>query len=82
MHTALDAPLTSAALFHIRAGGFPLYLCTYALLDNNGNDAADLDHLVVIRVTALNGERFRLRDPRDIQRFLTAVGRISNEVGP
>jgi hypothetical protein len=82
MHTTLDAPLTSAALFHSRTGGFPLLLCTYALLDENGNDAADLEHLVVIRVTALNGERFRLRDPDDIRRFLAVVGRIPDEVGP
>lgn len=79
MHTTLDAPLTGAALFHSRSGGFSLHLCTYALLDENGNDAADLERLVVIRVTALNGERFRLRDPGDIQRFLAAVGRLPDE---
>jgi hypothetical protein len=79
MHTTLDAPLIGAALFHSRSGGFPLHLCTYALLDENGNDTADLDRLVVIRVTALNGERFRLRDPGDIRRFLAAVGRSPDE---
>ena len=82
MHTLLDAPLTSAALFHSRAGGFPLLLCSYSLLDENSNDTADLDQAVVIRVTALNGERFRLRDPSDIRRFLVAVGRPGTEVTP
>ncbi|HMQ33305.1 MAG TPA: hypothetical protein PKD53_21410 [Chloroflexaceae bacterium] len=82
MHTLLDAPLTNAAVFHSRAGGFPLLLCSYALLDENSNDTADLDQAVVIRVTALNGERFRLRDPSDIRRFLVAVGRPGTEVTP
>jgi hypothetical protein len=82
MHTTLDAPLIGAALFHSRCGGFPLHLCTYTLLDCDGNDTADLDRLVVIRVTALNGERFRLRDLGDIRRFLAAVGRTSDEVEP
>ena len=82
MHTTLDAPLIGAALFHSCAGGFPLLLCTYALLDADGNDTPDLDQVVVVRITALNGERFRLRDPDDIQRFLAAVGRIPDEVGP
>lgn len=82
MHTTLDAPLTGAALFHCRAGGFPLQLCTYTLLEENGNDTADHERPVVIRVTALNGERFRLRDPDDIRRFLAAVGRTSDEVEP
>jgi len=75
MHPTLDAPLIGAALFHSRAGGFPLLLCTYALLDTDGNDTADLDRVVVVRVTALNGERFRLRNADDIRRFLVAVGR-------
>jgi hypothetical protein len=79
MHTTLDAPLISAALFHSRAGGFPLLLCTYTLLDADSNDTTDLDQVTVIRVTALNGERFRLRDPDDIQRFLIAIGRLSDE---
>jgi hypothetical protein len=82
MHTTLDAPLIGAALFHSRTGGFPLHLCTYVLLDENGNDTADLDRFVLIRVTALNGERFRLRDPDDIRRFLAAVGRVPDEVLP
>ena len=82
MHTTLDAPLIGAALFHSRAGGFPLLHCTYALLDANSNDTADLDRVVVIRVTALNGERVRLRDADDIRRFLAAVGRLAGEVGP
>jgi len=82
MHTTLDAPLIGAALFHSRAGGLPLLHCTYALLDADGNDTADLDRVVVIRVTALNGERVRLRDRDDIQRFLAAVGRLAGEVGP
>jgi len=82
MHTTLDAPLIGAALFHSHAGGFPLLHCTYALLDADGNDTADLDRVVVIRVTALNGERVRLRDRDDIQRFLAAVGRLAGEVGP
>ena len=82
MHTTLDAPLIGAALFHSRSGGFPLHLCTYTLLDENGNDTAELDRLVVIRVTALNGERFRLRDSADIRRFLAAVGRVLEEVEP
>ena len=80
MDTMLDAPLIGAALFHSRAGGFPLLHCTYALLDADGNDTADMDHVVVIRVTALNGERFRLRDPVDIRRFRAAVGRRTDEV--
>ena len=79
MHTTLDAPLIGTALFHSRAGGFPLLLCTYAVLDTDGNDTADLDRVTVIRVTALNGERFRLRDPGDIRRFLVAVDRLSDE---
>lgn len=82
MHTLLDAPLTSAALFHSRAGGFPLLLCSYALLDEHSNDTAELDLVVVIRVSALNGERFRLRDHDDIRRFLAAVGRFDVEVAP
>lgn len=81
MHTTLDAPLIGAALFHSRAGGFPLFLCTYTLLDADSNNTADLDRITVVRVTALNGERFRLRDPDDIQRFLAAVGRIPDKVG-
>lgn len=81
MHTTLDVPPINAALFHSRAGGFPLLLCTYALLDEHSNDTSNLDHVVVIRVTALNGERFRLRDPGDIRRFLAAVGRLPDEVG-
>ncbi|NWF82106.1 MAG: hypothetical protein HXY37_18980 [Chloroflexi bacterium] len=80
MQAILDAPLTGAALFHSRAGGFPLHLCTYALLDEHSNDTDDLDQIAVIRVTAHNGERFRLRDPAEIRRFLAAVGRISDEV--
>jgi len=79
MHPLIEVPLTGA-LFHSRAGGFPLLLCSYALLDDHSNDTADLDHVVVIRVTALNGERFRLRDSNDIQRFLVAVGRFATEV--
>jgi len=82
MHTTLDAPLIGVALFHSRAGCFPLFLCTYTLLDVDSNDTADLDRITVVRVTALNGERFRLRDPDDIQRFLAAVGRIPDEVEP
>jgi len=80
MHTFVETPAISATLFHSRCGGFPLLHCTYALLDANSNDTADLDHVVVIRVTALNGERFRLRDPDDIRRFLAAVGRLTDEV--
>jgi hypothetical protein len=80
MHATLDAPLTSAALFHSHSGGFPLLLCSYVLLDADSNDTADLDQVVVIRVTALNGERFRLRDRDDIRRFLVAVGRLADEV--
>jgi len=82
MHLLIESPITDAALFHSRAGGFPLLHCTYALLDADGNDTADLDRVVVIRVTALNGERVRLRDRDDIQRFLAAVGRLAGEVGP
>jgi hypothetical protein len=82
MHTTLDAPLVSAALFHSRTGGFPLLLCSYALFDENSNDTAELDQVVVVRITVLNGERFRLRDPDDIRRFLAAVGRIDDEVMP
>ncbi len=82
MHTTLDAPLIGAALFHSRAGGFPLLLCSYTLLDENSNDAAELDQVVIVRVTAFNGERFRLRDRDDIRRFLAGIGRASDEVAP
>lgn len=76
----LLAPASVAhTLFHCRAGGFPLPLCTYVLLDADGNEVSDLDRVVVVRVTALNGERFRLRDREDIHRFLTAVGRLACE---
>jgi len=81
MHSRIEAPLVGAAMFHSRAGGFPLHFCTYALLDADSNDTAEIDHVVVIRVTALNGERVRLRDADDIQRFLVAVGRLSDAVG-
>jgi hypothetical protein len=88
MHRLIEAPLTGAAQFHSRAGGFPLLLCSYALLDENSNDTAELDQVVIIRVTALNGGsqdeakplRFRLRDGEDIRRFLVAVGRLTDEV--
>lgn len=82
MHTMLDALPISAALFHSRAGGFPLHLCTYVLLDADSNETTDLNRVVVIRVMALNGERFRLRDQDDIQRFLAAVGRLPDEATP
>lgn len=82
MLTTLDTPLTGTAFFHSRAGGFPLFLCSYALLDADGNSAADLDYIAVVQVTALNGERFRLRDRDDIRRFLAAVGRLADEVAP
>jgi hypothetical protein len=82
MHPLIEMPITGAVLFHSRAGGFPLFLCSYVLLDENGNDTAELDQIVVIRVTALNGERFRLRDPDDIRRFLVAIGRLADEVTP
>lgn len=82
MHPLIEAPIAGAALFHSRAGGFPLLLCSYVLLDADSNDTAELDQDVVIRVTALNGERFRLRDPDDIRRFLQAIGRLVDEVTP
>jgi hypothetical protein len=82
MHPLIEAPNTSAALFHSRSGGFPLLLCSYVLLDADSNDTAELDQVVVIRVTALNGDRFRLRDPGDIRRFLHAAGRLADEVTP
>ena len=80
MHRLIEAPLTGAALFHCRSGGFPLLLCSYALLDADGNDTGELDRVVLIRVTALNGERFRLRDREEIRRFLATVGRLADEV--
>jgi hypothetical protein len=80
MHGTLDAPIVGAALFHSRCGGFPLLLCSYVLLDEDSNNTADLDLVVVIRVKALNGERSYLRDHDDIRRFLTAVGRLADEV--
>ncbi|MEI7770248.1 MAG: hypothetical protein WCI67_09685 [Chloroflexales bacterium] len=80
MHPLLDPPPVSAALFHSRAGGFPLLLCTYVLLDADSNATNDLTRVAVISVTALNCERFRLRDSGDIQRFLAAVGRVADEV--
>jgi hypothetical protein len=82
MYPLIEVPITSSALFHSRSGGFSLLLCSYVLLDSNSNDTAELDQVVVIRVTALNGERFRLRDPDDIHRFLQAVGRLAGEVTP
>lgn len=82
MHPLIEAPSVGAALFHSRTGGFPLHLSSYVLLDADSNDTAELDQVVVIRVTALNGERFRLRDPGDIRRFLQAVGRLPDEVTP
>ncbi|GAB4443114.1 MAG: hypothetical protein OHK0015_42700 [Chloroflexi bacterium OHK40] len=82
MHPLIEAPIARAALFHSRAGGFPLLLCSYVLLDANCNDTFELEQVVVIRVTALNGERFRLRDSVDIRRFLVAVSRLSDEVAP
>jgi hypothetical protein len=90
MHPLIDAPLPGATLFRSRAGGFPLLLCTYTLLDVKGNATADVDRLVLIRVTALNGGsqdeakplRFRLRDPEEIRRFLAAVGQLADEVTP
>ncbi len=82
MHTTLDTPLIGAALFHSRVGGFPLLLCTYVLLDADSNATDDLTHVAVVSVTALNGERFRLRDPGDIQRFLAAIGRSPDAVVP
>lgn len=36
--------------------------------------------IAVIRVTALTGEHFPVRDLNDIQRFLAAVGRRTDEV--
>ncbi|NTV62227.1 MAG: hypothetical protein HGA65_01650 [Oscillochloris sp.] len=80
MRALPDAPPTGAALFHGRSGGFPLLLCTYVLLDADSNATDDLPGVAVVSVTALNGERFRLRDPGDIRRFLTAVGRSPNVV--
>ena len=74
--------MLGAALFHSRTGGFPLLLCSYVLLDADSNDTAELDQVVVIRVTALNGERFRLRNANDIRCFLQAVGRLADEVTP
>jgi hypothetical protein len=82
MHPLIEAPLTGATLFHSRCDGFPLLLCTYFLLDADSNDATKLDQIVVIRVTGLNGERFRLRGPDDLRRFLVAVGRLADEVTP
>lgn len=80
MLLAPDSVATS--LFHSHAGGFPLPLCTYVLLDADGNNVGNLDQVVVVRVTALNGEHFRLRDREDIHRFLTAVGRPTYEEEP
>lgn len=80
MHTIHATIQSDPVLFHSRASGFPLHRCTYALLDANGNGTADLAQLAVLRVTAMNGERFRLRYPADIQRFLAAAGRLTDEV--
>lgn len=71
-----DALTGAAALFHCCSGGFSLLLCTYVLIDANSNDTHDLDQVVAVRVTALNGVRFCLRAPDDIRRFLAAVGRL------
>jgi hypothetical protein len=80
MYPFPETTFTSDTRFHCRAGGFPLHCCTYVLLDANGNDTADRKQLAVLRVTAMTGERFRLRDPSDIQRFFAAVGRLTDEV--
>jgi hypothetical protein len=69
-----NAP-ASTGMFHSRYGGFPLFLCTYTFLDENGANTDDLDRVASVLVTALNGHRFRLRDTGDIWRFLAAVGR-------
>jgi hypothetical protein len=82
MHPLIEAPIAGAALFRSRSGGFPLYLYSYILLDADSNYTADLDQVVVIRVTGLNGERFRLRTPDDIRRFLQAVSRLADEATP
>lgn len=82
MEMLLTPASVAHTLFHSRAGGFPLPLCTYVLLDADGNNVDDRDRVIVVRVTALNGERFRLRDREDIHRFLTAVGRLTDEEAP
>jgi hypothetical protein len=83
MPQLLDAPPAAVTLFHCRTGGFPLTGCSYTLLDADGNDVADLAQVTIVRVTARTGERFRLRDPADIRRFLVAVGRNgAGEVAP
>lgn len=74
MRPTPDVPHIDTTLFHSRVGGFPLFFCTYTLLDADSNPTDDLSQVVIIRVTALNGERFRLRHPADICRFLAAVG--------
>ncbi|MFV9505478.1 MAG: hypothetical protein AB4911_13060 [Oscillochloridaceae bacterium umkhey_bin13] len=76
MQSMLDAPLTTT-LFHCRTGGFPLARCSYALLDADGNATNEHDRVAIVRVTAISGERFRLRDRAEIQRFLRAIGRPS-----
>jgi hypothetical protein len=81
METLLAPASVAHTLFHSRAGGFPLPF-SYVLLDADGNDVRALDRVIVVRVTALNGERFRLRDHKDIRRFLTAVGRLRREEVP
>jgi hypothetical protein len=80
MHPLFDAPPIGVALFHGRSGGFPLLLCSYVLLDTDGNPAADLTRVAVARITVLNGQHFALRDPQEIRRFLAAVGRTTDEV--
>lgn len=78
MPTRHDPPLMTTTHFHSRTGGFPLRNCTYVLLDADGNGAADLERIAVIRVTARNGESFWLRDPDDIRRFLNRIGRLAD----
>lgn len=73
MATLRSIPRMRFPLFHSRCGGFPLRLCSYALLDAEGVETPDPAQVATVRVTASNGERFRLRDPAEIRRFLTAV---------
>lgn len=78
MATLRPIPRVVSPLFHSRCGGFPLRHCSYALLDAAGVETPDPAQVATVRVTASNGERFRLRDPGDIRRFLAAVGRCAD----
>jgi hypothetical protein len=47
MHPTPDVPQIDTTLFHSRVGGFPLFFCTYTLLDADSNPTDDLRQVVI-----------------------------------